>query len=107
MLGGFLAEWYGIHAPFFAVSGVLAASSVALAVSCPETLRRGSVAAQKKSAGLLEQWRTLGAKRELRGLFSCSFYNGLREGGAAVTTMLFMCRRDSNSRSPDRARPAC
>jgi len=97
VVGGFGAASYGAAAPFYAISGMLAASTVALALTCPETLRppaggggAASAGAPNAQLGLVEQWRVLGSKPELQALFACNYAVGVREGGMAVTSFLFM-----------------
>ncbi len=89
VLGGFLASSYGVQAPFYVVSAMLATSSAALWATCPETL--GQQAPATGDGGtVLAQWRDIGSVPKLQGLFAASMSQGIREGGMQVTSMLFM-----------------
>ena len=93
-LGGIVAEFHGLHAPFFITAGGMAASAAAAAKFLPETRRtethlpsRGQDPPEKETA--LTQWKQMLSTSPLQGIMSVAAMTGFAQGASPVTSVLY------------------
>jgi len=86
-LGGFLAQSYGLQAPFFVCAGGMTLASLSALAQLPETKRE--TVGSEEGLSTIQQWRKLMERPALQGIIAQVVSSGFANGAAPVSTVLF------------------